>query len=277
MSTRSFVKSRFMGLSLAGGKTPRTHLAVVDYYAQEKKLFLSHLVRDVGEEDGYSSDTVLLDIIYELNESLKAIAIDAPLSMPKCMRCRLKCPGVEACNEPHILWMWKHHDKRSKTKRPNKIFTPYTERCVEQYISHELEQSFNFEHALGSNKAPLWARAEFLRKRLKRISLLEVFPRLNVWRIGRALKVSKTPLNFYKNSVDGEIYREAFMEKLLASEWMFIYSQDAKQMIKDAFVFEAVLSAFTAFLHHKKLTEPPPKGYPKSEAWLTFPKADFSF
>jgi hypothetical protein len=129
---------------------------------------------------------------------------------------------------------------------------------------------------LGSNRAPLWARSFFLKKRLKNIQLLEVFPRLTTWRLGRELKISKTPLLFYKNSVEGSEHRQVILEKLLDSEWIFIYSQDVKQMIKDAYVFEAVLSGFTGLLDYKKLCEKPPKNFPSQEGWVTFPKMHFS-
>lgn len=264
-----------MGLSLGGGKTSRTHLAVVDYFPIENKVFLSHLYRDIGEEEGLSSDTVLVNLINQNTENLQSIAIDAPLTTPIAIRNPDACAdGVENCKEKEIKWMWEQH-KKMNARRPNKIFTPYTERCVEQWITHHLEQQFPVDHALGSNRAPLWARAFYLRRRLKKILLLETFPRLTVWRIGRALKISKTPLLFYKNSIEGADYREQILSKFLDAEWLFIYSQDAKHMVKDAHVFEAVLSAYTAFLEYKKLCEAPPKGFPVNDGWISYPKIDF--
>lgn len=271
-----FKKFRFMGISLSGGKTARTHLAIVDYFPSEKKVFLSHLFRDLGEMDGQSGDTVLIDLIKHYREDLQSISIDAPLTTPKCIRCRLVCPGAENCKEKEIQWMWQHHEKMDNEKNPNKIFTPYTERCLDQYIATQLEQIFPFDHALGSNRAPLWARTFFLKKRLKNIPLLEVFPKLTTWRVGRELKISKTPLLFYKNSVEGSAHRQTILDKLIDAEWLFIYSQDAKQMVKDVYVFEAVMSGFTGLLEYKKLCEKPPKNFPKNEGWVSFPKIHFS-
>ena len=85
------------------------------------------------------------------------------------MRCRLKCPGHEKCKEPEIKWMWSRHRKLDKVKRPNKIFTPYTERCSEQYILSEIDADIFPDHALGSNRAPLAARAIYLKRASLRV------------------------------------------------------------------------------------------------------------
>ncbi len=273
---RIFKKFRFIGISLSGGKTPRTHVAVIDYFPSEKKVFLTHLFRDLGEMDGMTADTVLIDLIKNHKEDLQSISIDAPLTSPKCVRCRLTCPGAENCKEKEILWMWQHHKSMDDEKNPNKIFTPYTERCVDPFLSTQLENPFPVDHALGSNRAPLWARTLFLKKRLKNFELLEVVPRINTWRIGRELKISKTPLLFYKNSVEGAQHRQTILDKFLDSEWLFIYSQDVKHMVKDVYVFESVLSAFTGLLYSKNLCEKPPKNFPPTEGWVAFPKAHFS-
>ncbi|MCB9072364.1 MAG: DUF429 domain-containing protein [Bdellovibrionaceae bacterium] len=275
MSKTPLKKIRFMGLSLGGGKTHRTHLAVLDYFTENDKLFLTHLYRDLGEEDRKSADTHLLEVIRNNSENLQSITVDYPLTTPKCMRCRLVCPGVEKCHEPEIQWMWNQHEMLDEKKRPNKIFTPYTERCVEQYVSYNSEIPVPMDHAFGSNKAPLYARGVFLKKRLPRIKMFEAQLRLSVWRIGRALKISKHPLLYYKNSIDGEGFRQIFLDKFVDQEWLFIYSQDSRHMVRDGFVFDAVMAGYVGFLNSMRLCEPPPKGFPKSETWVLYPKADF--
>ncbi len=274
--SRTFKKYRFIGVSLSGGKTPRTHVAVIDFFPSEKKVFLTHLFRDIGEMNGLTADTVLIDLIKSHKEDVQSISIDAPLTMPKCIRCRLVCPGAEACTQPEIKWMWQHHKAMDRKKNPNKIFTPYTERCVESYLSTQLEQNFPVDHTLGSNRAPLWARTFFLQKRLKSFKLLEVMPRINTWRIGRELKISKTPLMFYKNSVEGSHHRQTILDRFVDAEWLFIYLQDVKHMVKDVYVFESVMSAFTGLLQYKNLCEKPPKNFPLTEGWVAMPKSSFS-
>lgn len=276
MRQDSYKKIRFMGLSLGGGKTHRTHLAVIDYFVDNNKVFLSHLSRDLGEEGGKSGDTHLVELIKRNSENLESISVDFPLVPPPCAAESHRCPGVESCKEPEVRWMWSYYHKLEVKKRPHKIFTSYTERAVDQYLSQEMEIPVPNDHALGSNRAPLYMRGQFLKKRLGKIKLQEVQPRLSVWRVGRALKISKTPLLFYKNSVDGEGHRHTIVDKLVDTEWLFIYSQDLKHMVRDGFVFDAVMAAFVGFLKYKGLCEEPPKGFPKKAAWLMFPKENFS-
>lgn len=276
MKLDPYKKIRFMGLSLGGGKTYRTHLAVIDYYVDNDKVFLTHLFRDLGEEDGKSSDTQLIELIKKNNENLDSISVDFPVIAPPCSPPSHRCPGVESCKDPEVRWMWNYFHKLELKKRPHKIFTSYTERAVDQYLSQEMEIPVPHDHALGSNRAPLFMRGQFLKKRLDKITWQEVQPRLSVWRVGRALKISKTPLLFYKNSVEGENHRHTIVDKLVDTEWLFIYSQDLKHMVRDGFVFDAVMAAYVGFLQYKGLCQPPPKGFPKKAAWVLFPKDDFS-
>ncbi|MBY0313895.1 MAG: DUF429 domain-containing protein [Bdellovibrionales bacterium] len=267
---------RFIGISLAGGKTSKTQMAIIDFYPLEKKAFLTHTFRDIGEEHDVSADTHLVNLINAHKGNLESIAVDAPLSDPPGLKSPTNCPGVEKSENKAIRWMWDLHKKNHKEKRPNKIFTPYTERCVEQYLSSEVDPYFPMDHALGSNRAPLWARVGYLKKRLNKLKWIEVFPRLNIWRIGRALKVNKTPLQFYKNAVEGADHRAVILNRFMDEEWLFIYAQDAKNMVKDASLFDAVFAAFTGYLHFKKQCETPPKNFPKGEGWIQFPTENFT-
>lgn len=124
MSKTPLKKIRFMGLSLGGGKTHRTHLAVLDYFTENDKLFLTHLYRDLGEEDRKSADTHLLEVIRNNSENLQSITVDYPLTTPKCMRCRLVCPGVEKCHEPEIQWMWNQHEMLDEKNDRTKFLLP---------------------------------------------------------------------------------------------------------------------------------------------------------
>lgn len=269
---KSFQVIKFAGLTLGGGKGRKTCMAVLEYYVKEKKLFLAELYQGIEEEGRVSCDTQLIRKLEQHKQGLKLIGVDAPLKLPKCMRCRLKCPGHEKCTEEEIRWMWKWHRKRGKSKRPNKIFTPYTERCVEQYIMSEVEGDFIPDHAFGANRAPLAARAMYLQRRINFCKLTEVKPRLSVWRLGQILGMRKSQIPLYKQVTKGEDIRSHFLELWSEQEISFIYHRDFKTMIKDGFAFEAFVCAYTAFLKHRGLCEERPPGFPKSEAWIAFPE-----
>lgn len=187
------------------------------------------------------------------------------------MRCRLKCPGYEACRESEIQWMWKHYRELNKQRKPKKLFTPYTERCVEMHVAQGLEQSFSVNHALGSNLAPLTARAAFISRRLK-VKTIEVMPKVSLWRIGQALHVGKSHLLFHRHSVSGEESRRIFLSRLVEKDLVFLYDQDMRTMVENNQAFEAFLVAFTAVLHSQGLCESRPKGFPRSEDWVAIPQ-----
>lgn len=264
---------RFIGVSLGGGKTDKTSVAVVEYYPEHNKVFLAQLFDKIKTEDEFSADLQIHEFINQNKSEVEFVAFDAPLDYPKCLQCALPCPGYEVCTEPEIKWMWKHFNKHGKGKRPQKLFTPYTERCVEMYIAAELEEPFAIHHAMGANTAPMLARAQFISRRLE-YPTIEVYPKLSVWRIGTTLRVNKSQLRFYRHSVDGDEARLSWLQSLSNSKQFgsyFIYQQDAKTMVENLHSFEAFVCALTAFFKYQGWTEKRPKGFPVNESWIEFP------
>lgn len=264
---------RFLGVSLSGGKTSKTCLSVVEYYPDQDKIFLSRLFDRIKNADETSADLQLHQLITECPGPVESLSLDVPFKMPKCVRCRLKCPGYEACGEPEIKWMWKHYRERNQKKTPKKLFTPYTERCVELYLRTELEEPFHLSHALGANAAPLTARAFFITRRLN-MPVLEVFPKLSLWRIGRSLHVSQSHLRFHRHWHGGQESREAVISKLIEKNLAFIYDQDHKMLVENAHAFDSFICALTGFLSFRGLCEHRPKGFPRSETWIQIPRTD---
>lgn len=274
-TTAEFAKSlklyRFAGVALGGGKTDRTVVAVIEYYPEHKKVFLRRIHEKIKAEGEVSADQKLYEILAAEAAELESITFDTPLQLPKCLRCHLTCPGYESCQEPEIRWMWKIHGERARTKRPLKIFTPYTERCSELYISTQLEEAFHPSHALGANLAPLTARALFLQRRLK-VPCFEAFARLSLWRMGRALRIPKSHLRYHRHSVEGDESRLYILRTLVEKEIAFLYQQDIRLMVENWYAFEAFLCALTGFLRYQGQCEKKPKDFPKDEAWIEFPK-----
>ncbi len=267
-----FHSLRFAGVSLGGGKTDKTVVAILEYYPDRKRVFLRTL-RDKLGSGGQGADQQLHLMLTEEENHLSSITFDAPLQMPKCIRCDLACPGMERCKLPEIKWMWDVHNKRSKHKRPNKMFTPYTERCCEIHIANELEEPFHPSHALGSNAAPLTARVHYLVRRLD-VPVYEAFPKLTLWRIGLSLLMPKSYLRFHKHAVDSDEARLYILKTLMDKEIAFIYQQDLKILVENGQAFDAFLCALNGFLKHRGQTELPPAGFPKGESWIDFPKAN---
>lgn len=261
---------RFIGLSLAGGKTDKACLAVVEYYPRYHKIFLTKIFDKIKNEESVSADQKIIELVTEYSDLTEYFAVDVPWELPLCLTCKLKCPGVEDCHQEHIKWMHKINAKRNKNKKPKRMITPYTQRSVELYLNTELEESFPISHAMGANTAPLLARAAFLKKRIP-LDWIEVYPKLSVWRLGRSLNISKNHLKFHRHSVGGDESREIILEALSEHKIAFVYDQDIKLMIHNNHAFEAFICAITAFLKYFKQTEKRPEGFPKKENWIEFP------
>jgi hypothetical protein len=261
---------RFIGISLAGGKSDKACVAILEYYPDNKKLFLSRLFEKIKSDEQISGDLKIHDLIEQNLATTKYVAFDTPWKLPNCLTCKLKCPGYENCHEPHIEWMWHHQNDKLKKKRPKKLFTPYTQRSVELYLQTELEEKFTLHHAMGANIAPLLARAAFIQKRLT-ANCIEVYPKLTLWRLGQSLNLMKSHLRDHKAAFGGDISREHFLQSLNENNLAFVYNQDMKQMIENNHAFEAFLCGYTAFLKYKNLTVKRPKDFPGNEDWIEFP------
>jgi hypothetical protein len=266
-----FKSVRFAGVTLGGGKTDKTAVAVLEFYPDQRRVFLRSLRERVSSKEEVTADEALVEILNVEETDLSVIAFDVPLQLPHCFRCQSDCPGAEKCGESEVKWMREMHKKRDKLKRPNKMFTPYTERAAEIYIAHELEEPFHPSQAMGANAAPLTARAHCLTRRLK-TPLMEVYPKLSLWRLGCALDIPKSHLRFHKHAVDSDEARLYILKRLIEKEIAFIYQQDMRTMVENNVAFEAFICALTAFLKYRGQTEKRPSGFPKDAMWIDFPR-----
>lgn len=261
---------RFIGISLGGGKADKACVAVMEYYPQHKKVFLSRLIERIKNEEHSSADFKIRDLIQSYEGAFELVAFDVPFNLPIALREGHKTQDYETSNAAHIKWMREYIQKINKNKKPKKSFTPYTQRCVEMYVSTELEEPFAMHHAMGANAAPHLARAMYLTRLLK-VPAIEVFPKLSVWRIGSSLGVMKSHLRFHKHAVGGDESRRVILQAISEKNVVFVYDADVKLMIENNHAFEAFMCAFTAYLKFKGKTEPRPAGFPPEEDWIEFP------
>lgn len=269
-SDKSVAKfARYFGLSLSGGKSDKSCLAVLDQYKEPKRLFLSTLHEKIRSEEFLSADHKIFELIEQFKENAVSIVFDSPLSLPKCVRCDLKCPGYETCTEPEIKWMRQFVQALPK-KRTRKMFTPYTQRPVDIFLNEIEDENLEVQHSLGANLAPLTARSLYLKRRML-IPSFETFPKLAVWRLGLELKVNKSQLRSYRNSVGGEDARRLFLQALVEKTGLFLYQQDFKLICENQHAFESLVAAFVGTLIAAEKTEKSPKGFPSNESWVEFP------
>lgn len=279
---------RFVGLCLSGTKSTKSSLAILEYYLEHDKVILSHIYDKISVLDQMSSDDLILKSLGSL-DNLVSVFVNAPLQVPKCMRCKLKCPGYDLCSEPEIKWMNSFYEQESEQKKPHKVLSPYTERCSELYWKHALEdESFILDHAGGANKASIMFRAMYLNRSFKtdpntkkskttgsfavnKVEWHQFYPQISVWQWGKSLKVAKSHLRNFSHSVYGKEAREIFLNTLAKKTSLFFYEVEAKKIINDKHSFDALLGALTAFSHYNGEYFKRPKNFPKSEAWPIIP------
>lgn len=179
----------FIGVDLGGGKGKTTalcRLRVPEKPSPDAEV----IVEDQGAGASFY-DEQLID--YLLRFADKAVlAIDAPLSLPVCVRCTLAhCPGTARCQVPTVAWFRQRDEKKLAVElstgsvpegrsRGKPRYTPYTQRATEVLL-HE-EHGITPRETLGQGMGPLTARMAFLRRALGdryrlHHNLLEVYPK----------------------------------------------------------------------------------------------------
>lgn len=269
--SKSLKVYQFQGIYLSGSKSDKTCVATLEYYPEQEKIFLSQVHHNLKSSVTSTSDDQLLKILN--GHPSKMIGVNAPLGLPKCSGCKLKCPGTEKCTVKEVSWLRSAYKSKNKKIKPKKVFSPYLERCAEFFINNNLEEKFSMPHVMGANSAPQSARINFLAKHLKD-PLIEVYPKLSLWRVGRALKIQKSYLRFHKHSLGGEEARMSILNRLVAKDIIFLYEQDQNLLEASSEAFDAFICALTAVLKFKKSVESKPKGFPQKAAWVEIPSSD---
>lgn len=263
---------RFIGISLGGGKSDRTSIVVLEYYIGQKKLVINRVIDRLKTEGDLSADLRLHEHVNQFKSDVELIALDVPLSLPKCFRCQLSCPGYEVCNEDEIVWMWKHQKQEENRKKSTRLFTPYTRRCAEAYWSNELgEDQWSIGDCLGANQAPLMARGRFITRRWEYNSI-EVIPRLSLSRWMNKERLSRLHLKAHRHSVGGVDSRDYILKHAIDRLNIFIYDQDKQILTENLVAFDSLWAALTAFWKFGKICENRPKGFPRSEGWIEVPQ-----
>jgi hypothetical protein len=256
----------FAGISISGGKADRSAVAILEYFPKQEKIFLIHLFDKIKQEEQLSADQKIFEIIDAY--SLKSVGLDAPLQLPKCLRCTLKCPGYEVCDVEEIVWMRTQY--QAIKKKPRKLFTPYSQRCTDLWLHNFDSGGLGAQHALGANSAPLTARALFLSRRFS-APCFEVASKFSAYLIGEKLKLPKSQLKRVRNQIGGETSRKNILQAMMDQKMLFIYQQDFRLATESLSAFGALVSAYTVFLNHLGKTLPRPKGFPQNEIWLALP------
>src|SRR5258706_344776 len=165
----------YIGVDLGGGKGKKTAVARLERAEGGG-------VRVVDYAPGRDAPWYDERLIAYLREHAAgaAVAIDAPLTLPACVRCMLPaCPTTERCDVPIIAW-FRERENGARVPHKKPKYTPYTQRATE-VVLHEDHHILPRE-TLGQGMGPLTARAAYLTRALADAyrlndNLIEVYPK----------------------------------------------------------------------------------------------------
>ncbi|MBL7715096.1 MAG: hypothetical protein JNL01_06470 [Bdellovibrionales bacterium] len=280
---------RYLGLNLSGAKNQKTSVAALEYYPNQKKVFLLDIHDRVPQAPDQTSDQALLELLDELKAPQPGktlLTFDTALSLPPCVTCEKKCPMPEKCVVPSVKWMRvlskkmrKSHFLRDEGVRVLE-FTPYTQRPVELWLRYEvlpeLPEPYRFEvdEALGGSRGPLVARLNFLQKHLKNFDHCEAHPKLSTSILAYEFGASKRLITAYRRLEEGAQARQELIEIFADRLGLFVYDRDLRKLSLSLASFDAFVCAVTGWLSDTGRTVQKPAGFPSE--WIQYPDPDAS-
>ncbi len=202
--------TRVIGISLGGARGKTTALARLERRDTGWALVEA---RSRGEHRGAGSsaeylgplrDEALFGYLERWLSAHTVVAIDAPLTLPPCVRCTLECPGAVACTVEEVTWLSTFAERLREVGEVSEAggrgvsrargLAPYAMRpadVIADYLRAGAGDSVN----VGLDS--IGARANYLRRALgSKVSLnddlIEVDPRLSLQRWFGVGEVEKT-------------------------------------------------------------------------------------
>jgi hypothetical protein len=262
--------STFVGIDLGGARGKTT--AVARLASVEGGVTVQEVTtRHQGGEPWH--DAALLDYLSNLGQPA-VVAINAPLTVPACVRCTLPaCPGRDACADPAVQWLYREgaalvdealesdgdriavipssHGYRGFSSVPPTRSRPR----IEPYMHRAAEVALHYgrgllpRDALGAGTGPIAARAGHLRRLLAsrgfelHRDLLEVSSRATVQALFGAQKARG-----YKRDADPWRTRAEIIEELGDLGFAPSSRLAKEDVLRNDHCFEALLSGYTAYL-----------------------------
>jgi predicted nuclease with RNAse H fold len=263
----------FIGVDLGGGKGKTTAVARLAW--RDDRLFVEEALAKVGGRPLYDAELRG----YLLAHAADAVcAIDAPLTLPACVRCPSPtCPGLEACTDPTVSWFRTSGETLAATgARPNgkPRATPYTQRAAE-VVMHRRYRILPRE-TLGQGMGPLTARARYLVQSLRGVyrldhNLIEVYPKATVHQL-----FGERAAQSYKRQTAARRVRLDLIQRL-TDEGRLSFARRPRNWPEfcdqSDHLFDALMCAYTAYLWTREEWSLPTKHRAVFEidGWIWFP------
>ena len=262
---------RFIGIDLGGARGKTTAVARLRSDPGDGVVVEAVERRFRGRT---FADPVLLDYLSEFGDGA-VIAVNAPLTAPACVRCRLAaCPGLAACVDPAVVWLGTDGLALSMARTevagvlvtdrvadspPAPSFPPYLVRRTEVLLH---QRGLLPRDVMGKANGPLAARAGHLRRCLVERGfvlhrdLIEVVPQALV----RA-RFSGRLARGYKRDADPWHTRATIVEAMTEVRFAPSSRLAREETLQSDHCFEAFLGGYVAYLRDEE-------GWPGPEADL---------
>lgn len=259
----------FVGVDLGGARGKSTAIARLAGGDDGRAVVQEVLPRAPGGRPWH--DDALVTYVAALGAGT-AVAIDAPLTLPACIRCvEATCPGQAACADPAVVWLNTigaelaaadadaDRDRiaaaitgsvaPAPAVRPRRrpLLSPYTHRPAAVHLRHA--RGIRTRETLGQGTGPITARAAHVRRALARHgfalndNLIEVSPPATVHALFGPRRARG-----YKRDADPWETRAEIVEQLRDLQFAPTSGFSREQVLRNDHCFDAVLSAYTAFL-----------------------------
>ncbi len=282
----------FIGIDLGGARGKSTAVTLLrrdgDEAIVEKVLPKS--------EHGPWNDDALLGFISQYDPRTTAIACNAPLTAPACMRCQLQaCPGYVLCEDLATVWLRERGQAlqqeavlsdRSRIasmptdtsfrianqapKSANQRLPPYTQRCTE--VKLHFERGILPREHLAQSSWAIASRASFLRRSLRHlqfalnISLLEVSPRCTIHAL-----FGRKRAQGYKRDADPWHTRASIVEGMHDLRFARTSTLSREDVLRNDNCFDSLISGYTAFLWARDNWKMPADGPFEQDGWIWAP------
>jgi hypothetical protein len=214
----------------------------------------------------------------------RVIAVNAPLTQTACGRCdRPVCPGTEACEEPAVVWLRTTGRQlmqkvaaetvggatRTNISPPQTRLQPYAHRATDVVMTYQ--RGLLPLSSLGAANSTITARAGQLRRRLRGAgyqlhgNLLEVSPSATI-----AALCGTRAARGYKRDADPWVTRAEVLAKFDDLSFAPQSRMAREDVLRNDHCFDAVISAYTAFLWARDGWETP-TGVFAEDGWIYSP------
>ncbi len=287
----------FIGIDLGGARGKSTAVALVHRDPNDKARVESVLMR--AEDGSPWVDDSLVEFLNSFSPDRTAIAINAPLTAPACVRCTLeRCPGYQECSDPATVWLrTKGQDLHAEAvlsddnriaampqasgfRQPRVLpaaasqrLPPYTHRCTEVHL-HYTRGLLAKEH-MGQSSWAIASRAAHLRKVLTGTgfvineSLLEVSPRCTI-----SALFGESQSRNYKRDADPWQNRAAIIEGMHALSFARESRLSREEVLRNDNCFDALVCAYTGFLWARDEWLMPDEGPFGQDGWIWAPPSE---